>query len=967
MKTKKDSQARGVYVYPLQLPFAGAMMLLTATLAFGQANLPANNASGKNADVVSLDRYEVVGSRIKRLDTETVSPSVQLTTDDIKATGFTSIADAIRALPFNSGQALTPADAGTSFTPGVNSFNLRGLGNNNTLVLINGRRAAPYGAPGYDGFQSVFDLNSIPEAAIESVAILKDGGSATYGSDAVAGVVDFKLYRNYEGVSVSYQVGDYFNTSALQQKVSFVTGAAAGRTRIVVAASWEEQAAVYARDLSFSRNADKTDLAHKANPGYSYKGGTPGSEAEMFGEGTFWEFIDPITDGEFDRRSSAGFPGVVKIPGVGTRTFAEPTDNPTADAATSRTTPYNFQEVAGLFGSDRRYSFYTMVNHDFTDYLYGFAEVSFNRVESRNDAAATPAFTTSEQGLVVGSEMTIPSYNPYNPWAVDIKDAKRRLVETGARINDVVSDTPRLLAGLGGKLDDIGFLRDLTWEAGALYTENSVTNTNPGSVADYRLQQALNGLVRAGDGSLVWKPQDTPGYDPDRVYFNWFGYNEKAMTDFLLVNNPSKATLRFVNYDFHIGGEVADLPGGPLSILVGGEHRNEKFSNIKSDLAATSMIIGGGAGTSAQGSRSLDAVYVEANIPLLKWVEVNLQGRYESYSDEGFKKTMRPKAGIKLRPLSWLIIRGSYSQAFKAPDLAYLYTKAQTTFSNSNVRDPVTGESLSQLQIRVAGNPDLKPETTDIFFGGIAVEPATGRLKGFSASVDYFEFRQRDVLGRLSDLYDYADFLGKAYLGEEPFASKVVRDPVSNQLLYITDDYDNMGKQIYKGWDFDVSYQWDTANLGRFRFQAMGTYIASYTSDGDEVVGTTTIPRVQFRVVGTWRRGDWSANVLVRYIGQRRITRLLYSGDFLTSIWLDKGRDPNVEFGDLSVKYRIKKQIIVNPSITYSGFRNMEITVGVNNVFNQNPPLDPWQGSGYTTGVNTGQPAFWYMRVERRF
>ena len=141
----------------------------------------AQTDGARSGEDLVLEQFTVTGSRIKRIDTETPQPVVRITTADFEATGFTTLGDAIRAMPMISGQSLVSVDAGTSFTPGVSSFNLRGLGNNNTLVLVNGRRAAPFASAGFNGFQTVFDFNSIPTAAIESLEVLKDGacGSKT--------------------------------------------------------------------------------------------------------------------------------------------------------------------------------------------------------------------------------------------------------------------------------------------------------------------------------------------------------------------------------------------------------------------------------------------------------------------------------------------------------------------------------------------------------------------------------------------------------------------------------------------------------------------------------------------------------------------------------------------------------------------------------------------------------------------
>ena len=229
----------------------GALLALilgasASPLAFGQ---PAAGTQTDDDETVDMQRFEVTGSRIKRIDMETPQPVVAITRRDFEATGFSTVGDALRALPMVSGQSLTSIDGGTSFTPGTSSINLRGLGNNNTLVLINGRRAAPYGSPGFNGFQVVFDFNSIPTAAIESMEVLKDGASAIYGSDAVAGVVDIRLRKDYQGLNTEVTFGNSFGTDSFEKGAFAIYGTSSGRTSIVTTIDWTERNAIFARDL----------------------------------------------------------------------------------------------------------------------------------------------------------------------------------------------------------------------------------------------------------------------------------------------------------------------------------------------------------------------------------------------------------------------------------------------------------------------------------------------------------------------------------------------------------------------------------------------------------------------------------------------------------------------------------------------------------------------------------------------
>jgi outer membrane receptor protein involved in Fe transport len=924
-----------------------------------EAAAPAPAKDEKGDKLVTLDKFEVTGSRIKRLDAETVSPVVRVTNSDINLQGFVTLGDALRAMPFSSGQALTPTDSGNSFSPGISTINLRGLGNNSTLVLINGRRAVPYAAPGFNGFQTMFDLNSIPDAAIESFEILKDGGSALYGSDAVAGVVNIKLRRDFEGAMATVQVGDYFNTGGFFKRGSAIMGTTSAKTSVMAAVSWEERDAVFARDLVYSRDSNKSLLN-----GYSYwtvdnyqSAGYKTAQEYM----TANELTNPVKDGVIgDNSSSRGYPGYVVVGGK-RRTFASPTTTPTTAGSMVGRNFYNFQQESGLFPEYRRYSFYTAMRHEMTDSLYAFSELSFNRVHTMSAAASTPADLEGSNGLTAGSlgvttgpeqawGLHIPSYNAYNPWGVDIFSGRRRLSEAGPRVNDVTADSPRLLAGLGGTLSG-----GWTWEAAAMYSSNTVTNLNLGTVTDYGLQQALMGLTRQGDGSLKWNPA-TPR--SERVYYNWFGPSDPAMASFLSISNPTSQKLEYTSFDVSTSGTVFEsLPSGGIGLAIGAEHRLEKFQKNETDLNATGNILGGAEGTSSAGTRNLSAVYAEADIPILKnlpfvqSLEAQIAGRYEEYSDKGFAKQARPKLGIKYRPLSWLVLRASFAKSFKAPDMAYLYTASQTSFTPAQIRDPITGNEIDQLQIVTGGNRELKPELTDTYYAGVTVSP-TGKLEGLNVSVDWFKFKQKNLLAQLSDFYGYSQFLSEAAAGNPLFAGKVVREAGSNEVLYIRDDYANISTGLYRGMDFDVNYTWKNTTLGTFRFGAQFTWVDRIEVDGSNIIGSYLSPRWNGDTNVSWNKGDWGVNLHGIFHGRRT-----YTGTY-GSLEADE---------TLYYNYDIKSQYTQNVSVTYRGFRNLELTVGVNNVFSSAPPVDYLDNTGTTAGINEVEPSFWYVRAEHKF
>lgn len=856
-----------------------------------------------------LETFTITGSRIPRLDVEGPNPVLQLTRDSLDASGFATVGDALRSLPFNSGQSLTPVDSGTSFTPGVSTVNLRGLGNNNVLILVNGRRAAPFGASGFNGFQTLFDLNSIPAAAIESVEILKDGASAIYGSDAVSGVVNIKLRRDFEGMSMTAGVGNTLSTDSFEKSLSVIAGTRSANTSIVVTADWYQRNAIFARDLDFTSNADLRDV------------------------------------GGIDRTSTAGFPGLVFVPGVGFRTFLAPTANPTVADAVPFGTPradgtpagrYNFLQDSDLFPETRQMGFYTSVRHQVTDTVALFTEVSFRRAETLSQSAPTPMFSFNEQGDSQYGDIEIPANNPFNPWGVTLDwDNRVRFVEVGNRLNDVISDTPRILIGAEGAIGT-----DWTWEIGALYTRTNYTNNNQGAIQDRLLQDAFNGVTFE---------EGTP--DEVTLFLNPFGPSDQRILDYMTINNPVTSQYQVQTVDFSVGGTIFELPAGSVGIALGGEFREERLEDFRTALNETGQIVGGSEGSSIFGDRNVKSLFVELAIPVLPNLEFQLAARYEDYSD--FGDTLKPKVAAIFRPISSVILRAGYSQSFLAPNLPYLYSAQSTSFTSSAIPDPRRpNDAATQIKQLGGGNPDLQPEETDTFYAGIAFSPTSGVLEGLYVGVDFFIFDSDNLLDR-----NGAGFLLDNELDANgnptEFAQFIVRNPPAagetvGTIQFIRATWENISERYYRGLDFDIRYDLQTANFGRFRLSASATYLDRIDFGGANAAGSRLLPQWRGNVNLNWRYADYAATLFVNYIGSRSGTGSMSGAAFVTN-------------------ERYASQITVNPQVSYSGFFDTTITVGVRNVLNSTPPLDYGDATRFTGGVNNPEPRFVYMRVSRDF
>ena len=859
-----------------------------------RAQAPAS-ASAKPEDIQKLEKIEVTGSRIKRIESETPQPVVRITDVEFKATGFSTLGDAIRAMPAVSGQSLVSIDGGTSFTPGVSAFNLRGLGSNNTLVLINGRRAAPFASAGFNGFQTVFDFNSIPTAAIDSIEVLKDGASAIYGSDAVAGVVNINLKKNYTGLTTELSVGNTIKTDSLEKTGFLIMGAQAGKFSLVTTADYQSRSSIYGSDLSYTRESN----------GAPYGG--------------------------FDQRSTSGPIGAVRgltdrtrFP-AGTAYFSAPTSNPTLATAVPGIPLYNFQEEAGFMPEYEAMGFFTRGIYEFTPKLTGFVEASFRRSHVLIDAAATPYVASQELGDSATGAGVFPRTNPYNPFGQDIVDLRYRFTAMGRRIQDSTADTVRIVAGLEGKIGN----SEWTWDGALVHSQNNVSQLSRNTTSDRLVQNALNGVTISGQ----------------RYFLNPFGPNPKELLDYLRITNPGNDLFRVRSADIHVTGPIFTLPAGNVGLAVGAEVRTEKFENIGTQLNRDGQIVGGGQGSDTVGDRRLYSYFAEVSVPVVRQLELQLAARHESYSD--FGDTTKPKLAAVFRPIPEVLLRASYGKSFLAPNLAFLYTSQSVSFTANTLADPLR-PSDPRVQIRQigGGNPDLQPEETTVKYGGLVLQPfARNRnslFRELSFGVDYFEFQQKNLLNRLTAQQILNDL--------NAFGGLVTRNPAApgetvGTISSVSTAWQNLSVGEYKGFDFNIRWILPRKEWGEFRAEASATYIHNLefsTATGAIVDydGEYSFPHTRGSLTLAWKRKDWAASIFTNYIGE----------------YLDN-------FGIA----RISQQFVVNPQVSYKGFWNSTVTLGVRNVLDKRPPRDLSDSKLVNENVNYVEPAFWYLRWSKEW
>lgn len=889
---------------------AAARYGLVAILGSGAAVAQSSQATSQPAkdEPQKLEKFEVTGSRVKRLDVETPAPVVVITKQEIDQSGFTTLGDFVQSLPFNSGAANSIVQT-ASFTRGAATVNPRGLGSNRFLVLINGRRSVSYALTNSNN-QSVFDFNSVPLGAIESISYLKDGASAIYGSDAVSGVMDIKLRKNYTGVEVDLLAGNTLGHDTFTKTASIVAGAQAGKTSILVVGNYAGANDNFIRDYDRSKTTDYSSLGVKGsnlNSSLNFPANVNLTAAQA---------------------TAAGFTSGA---GLYVLNGGQPTANPqrsqfTRVAAAPNENRYDFAQTYQLFPPYRYQGVYSNIRHDFSDRLYAFGELLYN--QNTTAYSFTPSVIQSTQNAGTGPTglLNVPANNPYNPFGIDLTNFLYRTNFGPARQFDTESNSGTYLVGLGGNINP-----DWSWEVGASMGQSNVFSVSRNQIRASDLQAALNGTTRQ-TALNPFGPSDNPD-----VVNRLFTVSNAAY------KNKSEML------DANVQGSFFDLPGGQVGVAAGSELRRDM---IRQD-PDTSAYVGSGGGTPYRGDREVFSAYAEVTLPVLRSLEFQLAGRYEDYSD--FGTTSKPKVGAKYKLPSTrfvdVLLRGSFSQSFKAPDLGRLYTAATTAFSSTVRQDPKRPQDpATQLRIVTGGNPQLQPEEADAWYAGAVFDVKA--VRGLSFAVDWFSFEIDNVISSPAD----STLLAR----EDQFPGAVVRDNTQGNpgpILFVRRVPFNVAKQWYEGMDFEAKYDLRNTQIGNLRFVFNATRTMSIKSNSGiltaagappadfENIGLYNNPKWMGTASATWAYQDYGASVFVRHIGK------YFNDAYTVAGW---GENP---------------VNIVNATVSYGGFWDTRVTLGMNNVFDAEPPRNGYETTGFDQntygGIALGR--FVYVRLQRSF
>jgi iron complex outermembrane receptor protein len=833
---------------------------LLAGAAVGTAMVAAPAAIAQESSA-ELDRIEVTGSRIKRTDIEGPLPVTVITREDIERAGDLNIGDVLRYSTFNTAGSFVASSGFAGGAQGGAEIDLRGLGSQRTLVLVDGRRIA--NSPGLGSASQ--NLNTIPLAAIERVEILRDGASAVYGSDAIGGVVNIITRRDFQGLSIS---GTYTNPKqdgGDERFGSIVMGLASDRGNVIVTLDHYERDIIFYRDRDYLFNTFTSTL------------GFPGSflrrDPQTLAPVGLWE-ADPRCPNALD--TDPNFPNSERefFPGFGEFCM------------------FRFAAVSGFTAATERDSLNVSFNYDITDNTSAFGRFMATRAEAFGRYAPAPAIFTAFIGATNPINPTLGELGPGQGYVLDLRF---RFVPLGNRDSYTTDTLMDNVFGFRGNLDVFG---GMDWEFAVTHSRYRQRELGYG----YGLISNFFNAVASGQ-------------------FNPFGPPTTAANNLVAHTITDDNEYRRVGMDGRVNFDLFDLPAGPVGFAMGFEYNDDRYF-AEADAQSNAGNVFGSAGGSAAGERASSALFAEALFPLLDRLEMSVAVRHDRYND--FGSSTNPKVSFLWRPLDQLVLRASYGEGFRAPDLQSLGDRGSQSFPgfvdqygcflqpNNAFRC-----TAQQREIFIGGNRDLQAETSKQYSAGVV----WNIIDDLSVGVDYYRIKLKDGIGNVPLAQIMANEL-RCRTGQTPcipeLVNNVIRD-ANGEIIIVNVVPTNFSGITTEGFDFDARYNLNT-DFGRWGFGLSMSHVRKYelrTLTEIDLAGTAFFPKRRATGVVSWSQGDFGAQVNWTHIG------------------------PSCEFEeDDGCGFRLGSWNVFDISGHWNTPWNGEIQLGIRNVANRDPVLD---------------------------
>lgn len=839
----------------------------------------------------STEEIVVTGSRISRPISNTADPISIFGQTEVTQRGLNTTQDLLKAIPQASRNRTATDAVGSPATVGHSQINLRGFGQASTLTLINGRRQVLVPVPNEDG-SSFVDINTIPLIMVERMEIVQNGAAAIYGSDAVAGVANFILRRKFEGLELR---GNYQLVPAGDQRdftIGAVGGFSSGPLDVVIGGEYVDRNALAFADRKFSTG---TAVSGTGSPGaFAAPGARP--------------MIDP---------NCAAAGGLARPASAATPTFGS--------------CAIDLTKYFELISPQWRVSTYVTANYDLGDAdLYFEAGYSHSKVNQG-----------SSPGSAVLTFPLVPANNPGNlvengGFGVPVNFVGRPF---GSRFPGTTNvhtlNAYRAVAGIRGGLGG-SWKYDASYVYGHQDSEQSMANID---VDVGRFQAALN-CQGGPNNDLCFNPFGSALLDPALA-------NSQAVIDDFV-----RSTFRRGSGDIHVvegavTGQLAALPGGPLSVAFGAQFRRELLAYRSDPLSQTRQLGFYFTGPDFNTSRNTYAGFIEFDAPLSHNFDAQLAGRYEH--TQGTSGTFTPKLGLRYEPTPGLVLRGSVGTSFRAPSLSQLTSVSTINTALIDPRNPSTIPFFVAVVTVPAAN--LKPEKSTNFNLGVWIEP----VRGLSFSADYYYYDYKDVIAKQD---------AQSIINADPGDPRIKRangDP--NGLISSVDvSFVNQNSVKAQGFDFTASYRVDTGSDGNFNLTARGTYLLNYDTDlgfgRKNFAGfrnyqnfVDPLPRFKGNISATWQSGPHALSATLYYISSYK-ENLANPASPINGFKIDSYKTVDVQYS------------LEIPSI------NSTLAIGATNLFNEMPPavgISTTDLAGFDTLVHDPRGRMLYVRTGVKF
>lgn len=1027
----------------VKLPLRRALLLASTSLCLagtgpafaqtGAAEPQTTGAEPAGSDIV------VTGSRISGSKISEALPVTVLGENDIAATAAVSGDELFRSIPAMGASVFNSVNGQTSsnFARGdVGSVNLRNLGVGNTLVLLNGRRvvAHPSSQANSDLVPVLtYNTNAIPTSGLQRLEVLRDGAAALYGTDAVAGVVNTILRSNIDGGSIEMQYGAAEGTGLREFSTSGYLGSnfAGNRGNASLFFSYTNRSALSSQDQDFTASGDRrADFI-----GTSFEGlNTLDRRSTLSGWGDFATigFTGAVRQGTTALTTAGGVFSLQPTANGGCQVALAGgiciDDGTRATAGADRNTRSDAQAYFPISVIPRldRVNLYATTHYDLNDNLTLFGEAGFYYAKTRS---------IQDSVFSIGSlPMDIPASNYWNPFGpvtfangqanpnrlanlnipasgLAIRLTNYRFMDLGPTVVDVTNKQYRLLGGLRGEA--LGF----NWESALLYSEATVVDTQDGISATLLQQNLALSTPDAYNPFNGGDVNNPTGLDATP--------SNKAALDAIRILSERRGKTTLAQWDFKASrADLFSLPGGNVGMAFGAEVRRDTqlddrdprvdgtmtWTNTVTGVVQPSDLYGVSPTPDTKGSRTVAAAYIEfavplvspeMGIPLIRSLELQLAGRYEHYSD--FGSVAKPKIAAAWDLFEGWRVRGSWAQGFRAPNLeqtnATLVTRGNTrtdwvrceadlragripNFSSCSASIVATAQR--------AGNPNLKPETSDTWTVGTVLQPPifnTGSVRT-TFTLDYWNVKQKGIVGLFGEgnalILDYLlrtqGQTNPDVIRLAPTADDIARFAgtgltPAGQVQYVNDIYQNLNPQTVRGLDIgfnlavrdtgigDFNLKLDASRLLKF-FRAPSPGIQALIDarrageinvgttipEGGNLLGINPLPKWRGSATLTWSLDNLQIGLFSQYTG---------------SVVDDSLRDNAGNF------WTVKDQITANAYLQYdfkSGFLdNTRVRVGVRNLTNARPPVATASSYGYLGTLYQPYRRYWYVNLRKEF